>query len=121
MDRKIRVYVAGKLNDMACGYIQNTHKMIKVAEEVHKAGFAVYIPCIDFLTGVVIGNFTYKDYFDNSQPWLDVSDAIFLVPGWETSKGTKKEISRAKAQGIPVFTNLEQMKGYFRINEKIKT
>ncbi len=102
-----RVYVAGKLNDDACGYIKNVHRMIIWAEKVRKLGFAVFVPGLDFLQGVVFGNWEYADYFDNSQPWLDASDAVFLVPGWEQSKGTAREIERAKSKNIPVYTDLD--------------
>jgi hypothetical protein len=102
-----RVYVAGKLNADACGYIINVHRMIIWAEKVRKLGFAVFVPGLDFLQGLVFGDWEYPDYFDNSQPWLDASDAVFLVPGWETSTGTAREIERAKAQGIPVFSDLD--------------
>ena len=101
-----RIYIAGKLNDDACGYIKNMHRMITWGDRVRKAGFAVYIPGLDFLQGLVFGNYEYADYFDNSQPWLDASDGIFLVPGWEKSMGTKREIERAKQQEIPVFTDI---------------
>ncbi len=104
-----RVYVAGKLNDDACGYIVNIHRMIIWAEKVRKLGFAVFVPGLDFLQGVVFGNWAYKDYFDNSQPWLDVADAVFLVPGWETSSGTKREIERAKNNGTPVYFDLDML------------
>jgi len=104
-----RVYIAGKLNDMACEYIKNVHKMVIWGEKVRKAGFAVFVPGIDLLQGTIFGNWEYSDYFDNSQAWLDASDAIFLVPGWETSTGTKREIERAKQQGIPVYSDLEQL------------
>ena len=101
-----RVYIAGKLNDDACGYIKNIHRMIKCAREVRQAGFSVYVPGNDFLEGLVDGDFNYEEYFCNSQPWLAASDAIFLVPGWETSEGTKHEIEYAEQLGIPVFDNL---------------
>lgn len=104
-----KVYIAGKLNGMACDYIKNIHRMIISAEKVRKAGFAVFVPGLDFLQGVVFGNWDYPDYFDNSQPWLDASDAIFLTPGWETSEGTKREIERAKAQNIPVYNDLDTL------------
>ena len=102
-----RVYIAGKLNDDACGYIKNIHKMIIWAEKVRKLGFAVFVPGLDFLQGVIFGNWEYSDYFDNSQPWLDVSDAVFLVPGWVTSKGVERELLRAKSKNIPVYMNLD--------------
>lgn len=104
-----RVYVAGKLNGMACDYIKHVHRMILAAEDVRKAGFAVFVPGIDFLQGLVFGYWDYKDYFNNSQPWLDASDAVFLTPGWETSEGTKREIERAKSKGIPVYSDLQLM------------
>jgi len=101
-----RVYIAGKLNGMAVEYTKNIHRMIFWGEKIRKLGYSVYIPAIDFLTGAVIGNYEYADYFENSQSWLDVSDAVFLVPGWKDSEGTKREIARAMRRGIPVFTSM---------------
>ena len=109
----IRVYVAGKLNADAVGYIQNMHRMIKTAKELRDAGFSVYVPCNDFLEGLVDGGFDYKEYFNNSQPWLSVSNAVFLTPGWETSSGTAKEIDLANELNIPIFSELSSMKEYF--------
>lgn len=105
-----RVYIAGKLSDDACGYLRNVHRMIEWGERVRKLGYAVYVPAIDLIQGIVFGNWEYPDYFNNSQPFLDVCDAVFLVPGWETSAGTAREIERAKAQGIPVYADLETLK-----------
>ena len=104
-----RVYVAGKLSDNHIEYVKHVHRMIIWAEKIRQLGFSVYVPGLDFLYGIVFGNLEYLDYFTNSQPWLDVSDAIFLVPGWETSAGTKKEIERATKQGIPVYLYLETL------------
>ena len=104
-----KVYIAGKLNDSAVGYIKNCHKMIKTAKTVRDAGFSVYVPCIDFLEGLVDGDFDYNDYFDNSQPWLLSSDAVFLTPGWGSSEGTRREMALAELNNIPVFENLNVM------------
>jgi hypothetical protein len=104
-----KIYIAGKLNDTAVGYIKNCHKMIKTAKEVREAGFSVYVPCIDFLEGLVDGGFEYNDYFDNSQPWLLASDAVFLTPGWGSSEGTKREIALARENDIPVFDNINSL------------
>ena len=117
--KKYRVYVAGKLNDMACDYNKNIHNMIKDAEEVRNMGFSVFIPGLEIVWGIVVGNLGYKDYFDNSQPWLDVSDAIYVRgKNWKTSSGTQREIKRARKQNIPVFfkhnNGLEKMVGYFK-------
>lgn len=108
-----KIYIAGKLNDNAVGYIKNCHKMIKTAKQVREAGFSVYVPCIDFLEGLVDGSFEYGDYFDNSQPWLLSADAVFLTPGWGSSEGTKREISLANEYNIPVFNDINMLTAYF--------
>jgi len=111
---KKKVYVAGKLShDDPCGYIQNCHKMIKTAKLLRDNKYCVYVPCNDFLEGLVDGNFNYKDYFDNSQPWLMVADAVFLTPGWEESPGTKKEMELADSLNIPIFSDLKAMNEFF--------
>ena len=112
-----RVYVAGKLNDDAVGYLYNVHKMMTAAEKVRLAGFAPFIPAIDMLMGLKFGYTEYTDYFDGSQAWLLASDAVFLTPGWETSAGTKREIELAKKHDIPVFESLKRMKKYLKKEE----
>lgn len=96
-------YIAGKLNDEACGYLQNLHRMINCADKVKKLGYAVFVPGVDLLMGLQMGNYEYSDFFDNSQEILSRCDIVVLTPGWETSKGTKKEIELANQLDIPVF------------------
>lgn len=103
------VYVAGALNSDACGYIKNMHRMIRWSEKVRRKGYAVFVPGLDFLVGIVMGDLEYSDFFNNSQPFLARSDAVFVTPDWETSKGTAKEIEYARSLGIPVFFDLELM------------
>lgn len=101
-----RVYVAGKLNADAAGYIKNCHTMIRTADRIRRLGFSVYIPCLDFLSGLVVGDYEYQDYFENNMPWLEVSHAVFVLPNSENSKGTQKELNRARELGIPIFDNV---------------
>ena len=105
-----KCYESGKLNDDAVHYIQNMHNMIKTAREIRKLGISVYIPCLDILEGLVDGNFFYEDYFNNSQPWLECADFMFVCKGWKTSEGTKKEIEYAKSIGKLIFFDLETLK-----------
>jgi len=111
-----RCYIAGRLNGMACDYIKNVHHMIYWAEIVRKIGCAVFIPGLDFLCGVIHGDWEYDDYFDNSQPWLAASDCIFVTPEWEESKGTKREIEYAESLGIPVFYDIGELHTWLRRN-----
>jgi hypothetical protein len=104
-----RIYIAGKLNADAVGYLKNVHAMIRVAQAAKDAGFSVFVPCLDLLMGIVAGDYEYEDYATPNLAWLSVSDAVLLVPGWETSKGTQAEIARAKELGIPVFETLQEL------------
>ena len=113
MNHKFVIYVAGKLNADAVGYIQNMHSMIVWARQVRKAGFSVYVPCNDFLEGLVDGKFEYPDYFDNSQPILAKCDGIFVCPQSDNSKGTQREIVYAKMLCIPVFESISDLTYYF--------
>lgn len=106
---KTKVYIAGKLNDMAVDYIKNVHKMIGWAYKVRQLGFAVYVPCNDFLEGLVNGTFGYGEYFSNSQPWLAASDCVFVCPGYESSSGTLREIELATSLNIPVYYTLDSL------------
>lgn len=106
------VYIAGALNSDAVGYIKNMHNTISYGIKVKKEGFAVFVPGLDFLMGLMDGGFDYADYFDNSQPIMLKCDYVFVCPGWENSKGTKKEIELATVCNIPVvYNDIEQLKG----------
>ncbi len=55
-------------------------------------------------------DFSVEKFHNHSMAWLEVSDAVFLVPGWEGSKvGVPKEIKRAKEIDIPIFNNLKDL------------
>jgi hypothetical protein len=105
----MRVYIAGKLNGMAVDYTQNMHRMMTWGEVIRRRGYAVFIPCLDVLMGTMFGGYSYEDYFNNSQEWLDASHALFVCPESEGSKGLAKEIKRAEARGIPVCYTLEEL------------
>jgi hypothetical protein len=104
-----RIYIAGKLNAAAVNYIKNCHNMIRKADEIRKLGFSVYIPCLDFLSGIVQGDYNYYDYFDNNLPWLECADALFVMPDSEKSTGTQIEIGIAHERGIPIFYEISNL------------
>ena len=110
-----KVYVAGKLNDDAVGYIKNMHRMIKHANEIKELGYCVYVPCLDFLMGIIMGDYEYGDYFDNSQEWLKVSDLVYVIPGSSQSNGTQREIVLAESLGIPVVRDIRCL--YYETNK----
>lgn len=105
-----KVYIAGKLNAGACGYIQNVHRMIVTANQIRKMGHSCYVPCLDLLSGLVIGNLTYNDFFENNLPWLKCADCLYILPNSEESSGTQAEIKLARLYDIPVIYDIEELK-----------
>jgi hypothetical protein len=106
----LRVYVAGKLNDMACDYITNVHILSKCAGELRRQGFSVFTPSNDLIEGLISGMMTYQDYFQNNLEWIEVSDAIFVCPyRYKESKGVLKEVEYAKTHNVPVFYDMDAL------------
>jgi hypothetical protein len=86
---------------------------MRLATKVFKAGFAPFCPHLDFHYSLMVEDdtdFTVKEYYKYSMAWLEVSDAVLLLPGWEDSKGTLAEIERARELNIPIFNRLEDVK-----------
>jgi hypothetical protein len=41
--------------------------------------------------------------------WLEFAGFLYVLPGFETSKGTKKEIEQAEILGIPVIYKITSL------------
>jgi hypothetical protein len=76
-----------------------------------RQGFAPFCPWHDksYVTDNPHGSFTVEQFYEFSMAWLDVSDAVFLLPDWKKSKGTLAEVERAKELGLPIFTSLTKL------------
>jgi len=108
-----KIYIAGAIQGKdLLESLNNIRKGIKLSVEVLKANFAPFSPFIDFQYSF-IEPITIDEYYAYSMAWLEVSDALLLVPGYENSKGTQAEIKRAHELGIPVFTSLTALIEHF--------
>ena len=47
-----------------------------------------------------------KEY---SLAWLEVSDCVLVLPGYENSKGTLAEIDRATELDIPIYYSMMEL------------
>lgn len=108
----IKVYVAGPYSaNNVIDVLKNIGHGEKMCARLFKLGYAPFCPWHD--KSYVIDNcndkFTTKQFYDYSMVWLDVSDCILLLSGWETSKGTIVEIERAKKLDIPVYYSIEDL------------
>lgn len=104
-----RVYVAGAYSGDTCTTFENMRKGIKLSREVLDAGFVPFCPWLDYLFSIINEGMTLERYYKYSMSWLEVCDAVLLVPGWEGSKGTQKELVRAAELNIPVFHSVQEL------------
>lgn len=112
----MKVYVAGPLSSkedtdrdpskVVTDYIRNISIMCKVASMLRKAGHHPFVPGLDFLIGVVNGDWEEEDYRGMGMSLLEVSDAVFVI---SDSYGVRKEIERAQELCIPVYYELEDL------------
>ena len=111
--RKLRVYCAGAYSsDNVIGVMDNIRCGLKLSAACAKAGFAVYSPWCDCLLHFQ-EHFDLQACYDYSLPWLEVSDAVLVVPeGAAQSRGTQAELARAREMEIPVYWTLDALIEY---------
>lgn len=117
-----KVYVAGAYSaNNVIDVLKNIGRGEHFAADIFMLGMAPFCPWHDkqFVTDNWARDFTVKQFYDYSIAWLKCCDAMFLVPGYETSKGTAEEIEIARKMGIPVFDDIGDLIEW-NINEVLK-
>lgn len=112
----MRVYIAGALSSkentertpskVVTDYIQNIHKMCQVASVVRRKGHSPYVSGLDFVIGLVIGDWEEPEYRDMGMSFLEVCDAILVI---SNSWGVQQELKRATELGIPIYFSVEDL------------
>ena len=101
-----RIYVAGPYSaNNVMDVLRNIRYGIETSTKVLLAGFAPFCPWLDyhFVLSDHSEKLIVKDFYDYSLAWLEVSDAMLVLWGWEKSKGTLTEMERAKELNIPIY------------------
>jgi hypothetical protein len=112
-----RIYIAGALSNteelcirscskVVTDYIQNITKMCLAASEVRRKGHYPYVPALDFLLGVVNGDWEEEDYRGIGIAFLEVCDAILII---SYSSGARGELNRAKELGLIIYYSCEEV------------
>jgi hypothetical protein len=109
-----RIYIAGPYSaDNIADCLENMRRGMRAGVEVFLAGFAPWVPWHDFHHHLMLRkdeSLSIQNYYDMSMAWLEVSDAVLILEGWEDSKGTLAEIDRANELKIPVFYDFDSLK-----------
>ena len=94
---------------------KNMHNGMYMAKKLLLEGYAVFCPWLDYNLFLQLGEnekISLETIQAHSIAWLEVSDAILVLPNHHRSKGTLAEIARAEELGIPVYYSMEElMKG----------
>ena len=102
-----RLYIAGPYSaNNVITVLDNMRNGMRVAVEALLEGFSPFTPWHDYHFQLsLIGNekLCVEHYYRFSMDWLEASDAIYVLNGYETSKGTLAEIGRADELSIPVY------------------
>ena len=113
-----RIYIAGAYSDdNVISVLKNIGRGQHWAAMLFKKGFAPFCPWHDkeFVIHFYDSEFTVQEFYDYSIAWLEVSDAVFIVPNatglkrWQDSAGTLKEIEIAEKLNIPIFYSLPEL------------
>lgn len=107
-----RIYVAGPYSDNnVISVLDNIREGMRISTQILLLGFAPFCPWLDFHFQLMLRNgemLTVSDYYNYSLAWLEVSDAMLVISGWEKSKGTAAEIDFAREKGIPIFYSIKE-------------
>lgn len=113
-----RIYVAGRYSaGNVIDVLKNIGRGEKACAELFQLGFAPFCPWSDkvFITHNPDAEFTLQQFYEYSISWLDVSDAVFVLPDSEESMGTQAEIKKAEELNLPVFYEIADMVAYYGI------
>ncbi len=111
----IRIYIChtyGRRHGLNMGECEkNTEDAIHAGRRLIKRGHNAFIPNLwHFVNAVWSTELPEERYFSLVSEWLRFCDAVYVakMPQWEGS-GVQREIDMAKALGIPVYYDIEEI------------
>ena len=97
-----RLYVAGPYRSHSVrGIVENIRRAEEVGIRAMELGWFPLIPHCN--SALWDGLFPDSVFLASGIAWLEVCNAVVLVPGWIDSEGTIAEIKRARALNLPAY------------------
>jgi len=118
-----RVYVAGAYSaDNVLAVLDNMRRGIRLGTECLLVDFALFVPWLDHHLLLILRegeSLSVEDFYRYTLKWLEVADAVLVVPGYENSKCTLAEIARAEELDIPVFYHFDGLESWANGDDQI--
>lgn len=93
----MRIYISGPITGVV-GYKERFEYAEKML--LNKGHFPVS-PCK--VDAIMPPDATWKDFMTVDTALLTICDAIYMLYGWEKSKGARQEIVQAAIAGMPIY------------------
>jgi hypothetical protein len=106
----MKVYVAGPYTPQDGrdeSRLENIRRASLAAQRLLKAGHTPFCP--HTMTAGWEESCGYEDFLRLGMAWLATCDAILLLPGWEQSKGARREYEEAVTLGLLITDDLESL------------
>ena len=106
----MKVYVAGPYtphDGREETRLDNVRRASEVAQRLLKAGHTPFCP--HTMTAGWEETCGYDDFLRLGLEWLATCDAILLLPGWEQSKGARREYEEAVTLGLLIVDDLQSL------------
>jgi len=92
-------------------YVFNIQDMVRTANWLIRYGYSPFCPGLDFLNFFL--SWPQERLIDRIErvdlDFLEVCEAILMMPGWEHSAGAKIEHARAVELGLKIFYSLSDV------------
>lgn len=98
----LRIYISGAIT----GTEDFRERFLKAEKELIECGWETVNPAR--LNDIMPKNATHGEYMRMSFELLDICDAIYMLDGWENSKGANQEYGFAKGKGIEIYGRIRR-------------
>lgn len=110
-EKYMRVYISGGIT----GVPDYKVKFYNAEAKLKDLGYSVINPAK--VNDILPTDMSYDEYMEIDYRMLDMCEAIYLIPGWTKSNGSKLELERALSQKMRIMTLEDLVEEMYEENE----